>query len=647
MFFTYLKILQKNFFIGLETSKLLFINFISPVVNNKSFRKIDKLDDIFKLKEALEVRIIVEHDKFKDINKEISEFYNKLERMNLKNVYTFKIYQEDVCTKKEIECFASFYPLYLSIGNEYFNNWGTKKIKYFTFSFEEGNEYPLLIENLYSNLIQIVQKKFEQNNWKNLEYSKNLNNSGEWILTSVKMIHNPNLLEAHRSKFLELFQKFNQENTENIPQHIIAFHGTLQDNIPLIFKKGLDGTPNKQDEGFYGAGNYLTSYPQYAMYYGKKNQPLEILSIIGGFYLPGKFERVKKIEHGKSWSNFDSRFVRTNNFHQEKKEKKEEEDSDEMVFADSSLFYPCFQLDFRLRKNTTFFIRSLAYPKLYLSIDDKMKVVVSDKKTTWTLTEDNHLKSESGKFLNVNLSKVDKTHKFEDVMIYHPRDKDIQKWNIFGDKIILFLDSKVLEVTEAKTVRIEMEKNNSKKQQWAIEFIEPSPKSEIELINETTQLLFNVDTLNVTFTGYDKSKFKFLLQDNIKRLHVEKTFDEFFKVETELCSEHIEYKNNFLNGQNVEEIKILNQIDKLNQLELYVNELKNYPKVFKVWISKVTLGLEKKIEKIKEVKEEKFTSIQATNVGIQTKNCKRKKIVCISDTHGLHDKYIIPYGDIL
>jgi hypothetical protein len=407
----------------------------------------------------------------------LSNFFK--ESKDLENKYSFKVYEEGVTTELEIQSFAFFHPLHLSIGHEYFEEQiPNKEMKQTTFSFRRHSLNPLLMENIYSDLNQFVENKFKQTlDWKG-SYFEALNKSGNWKLSTVRFIHNPATLENHRRKYLEFIKHSDEEGS--IPQHLISFHGTSPEFLDSIFEKGLVKTDveSSGDSGFYGAGNYVTSYPQYSMYYSKcaiekkSKETLREIKIVGGYFLPGKFEKLTEIKEGSEISDhFDSRFVRTQSYFPAKSGKGSE-DSDEMVFKDSSQYYPCFEMEFERISilNKKIFIRSHSSPWLFLSAGKDSRVILSKEKKCWTSTTDNHLNLNDQLSLDVNLKQGDKLFSVGDLILWKPLMGDNQRWKFSDHKIYSCVDSRVIGFSETGKLTLQNEDKFSKHQM--LDFLE-------------------------------------------------------------------------------------------------------------------------------------------------------------------------------
>jgi hypothetical protein len=427
---------------------------------------------------AKECRVIISVEEFNKLENpfvELSKFISGSEE--LKNNYHFKVYEKGVTTELEIQCFAFFYPLYLSMGPEYYaENFPNKKeIKQTTFSFRRHSLYPLMMENIYSDLNHLVENKFKQTLDLKGSYFEVLNKSGNWKLSTVKMIHNPKTLESHRQKFLEFIK--HSDGKGDIPQHLISFHGTFPDYLDSIFEKGLvhtNGETSSGSSGFFGTGCYVTSYPQYSMHYSKfamekkSKEMLNSLKVVAGYFLPGKFEKLTEIKKGSEISeNFDSRFVRTQ-FYFPSKSGKESEDSDEMVFKDSSQFYPCFEMEFERISNLKkqILIRSHTNPLLFLSIGKDSRVILSKEKKIWISTTDNHLSLDNQLSLDMNLKQGDISFGVGDLMIWKTLMANNQRWKFSDHKIYSCVDFKVIGISENGKLTMQDDEKVSKNQMW-------------------------------------------------------------------------------------------------------------------------------------------------------------------------------------
>ncbi|XP_052800708.1 uncharacterized protein LOC128231656 [Mya arenaria] len=115
-------------------------------------------------------------------------------------------------------------------------------------------------------------------------------------LTKVEYVVNPDLVEH----FKLCRENLKKTRGEDCSYPVLAFHGTTEQNIPLICKDGFkipgdSGHKHRTDTGWYGKGVYFSEYPSYSMGYIAGSQKMLLCQV-----LPGKAYQCTKLIHGAS-----------------------------------------------------------------------------------------------------------------------------------------------------------------------------------------------------------------------------------------------------------------------------------------------------------------------------------------------------------
>jgi hypothetical protein len=127
-------------------------------------------------------------------------------------------------------------------------------------------------------------------------FTKEGTESARYRITAVDYWINPTLLQRFLCKMDEMAQKQSVDYSE----HVLAFHGTKGDTAG-IFNNNFDMgklASGSGDKGFYGAGIYLSEFPQTGLYYGDKLLLCRVLAGKSYDMTPDKIRLAGKLEPG-------------------------------------------------------------------------------------------------------------------------------------------------------------------------------------------------------------------------------------------------------------------------------------------------------------------------------------------------------------
>ena len=151
----------------------------------------------------------------------------------------------------------------------------------------------------------------------------------KYKVTSVDYCINPNLLQRFLLKMDELSKRYKQSSSK----FVLAFHGTKRDTSGIFhnnfdLKKLASGSG---DQGLYGAGIYLSEFPQTGLFYGHKLLLCRVLT--GKCYdmSPDQFKLAGQLQTG-----YDSHRVHV----------QEEGHGEELVIFDPDQILPVFEIHY-------------------------------------------------------------------------------------------------------------------------------------------------------------------------------------------------------------------------------------------------------------------------------------------------------------